>query len=123
MPSWKNVNPEHVLGALVVLFLVLLILRSTPVEGAKGFYIVRPTYWKATPTTFTVELTSFYPTNLVCEVDVLGQRRTIQLDPRSSTTLDMNASFRPGTYVRIPVRLDCGEVKEEGVINTFVFTT
>ena len=123
MLSLKKINPEYVLALVVILLLVLLFLKTTPVEGAKGFYVVRPTYWKATPDKLGIEFTSFYPTSLICQISVLDQNKTVKLDPRTPLYLEFNANFRPGSYVNIRVDIDCNEIKEKGTINTFVFTT
>ncbi len=118
----RRIRPEWVLAILVLLLVATLLTRGGAVEGAEGFYIVRPTYWKAIPTEFRLELTSFYPTNLVCDVNILDKTFTILLEPRGSATFTVKGSFTPNTILTVPISLDCGVVKEKGIVRAFVFT-
>ena len=123
MYSWKKIKLEWVASLLIVVFLFLLFSKFQTAEGATGFYIVRPTYWKATPTGITIELTSFYPSNLTCVARVLDKNLTISFPPRGTSTLFIKRDLTPNTYQRFDLSLDCGIVKESGTITAFVYTT
>ena len=123
MYSWRKIKLEWVAGALILIFILLLFLKFQTVEGATGFYIIRPTYWKATPTGITIELTSFYPSNLTCAAKVLDKNLTIVFPPRGTSTIFIKKDLSPNTYQRLDLSLDCGVVKESGTITAFVYAT
>ena len=122
MYSLKRNELEILAAILALLFVYLLLGKIHLGEHAEGFYIVRPTYWKATPTKLTIEFTSFYPSNLTCEINTPYGSVTKEIAPRSSIMVEFNGSFSPNTFVQIPISIDCGYVKEEGKIYAFVFT-
>ena len=116
-------NSLEIVAAILAIVLVFLLLGKIKVgEHATGFYIVRPTYWKVTPSLATIEITSFYPSSLICEVNTPVGSRTVEIDPRDSVVLELNVDYLPGKYVTIPISIDCGYVRENGKIYAFVFT-
>ena len=120
MFSWKKVRAETVLGVIVLILLVMVFLKAQPVEGAKGFYVVRPTYWVGTPQGIMVEFTSFYPSTVLCSIKVDGIEKNIQLDPRSSVKIEVKGNYLPGQYVTLPAEIKCGDIKERGEIRLFI---
>ncbi|NPA86518.1 MAG: hypothetical protein GXO00_00730 [Candidatus Diapherotrites archaeon] len=115
--------PLEWVAAILLALIVFLLLGKVKVgEYAEGFYIVRPTYWHATPTEINVEFTSFYPANLICEINTPYGSFTEEIAPRGSVVITLRGDFQPNSFVKIPVSMDCGVVREEGTINAFVFT-
>jgi hypothetical protein len=123
MYSWRKIKLEWIAGILILIFIVLLFLKFQPTEGASGFYIIRPTYWKATPTGIEIELTSFYPSNLNCSARLLDKNLMVSFPPRGTATIFLKGNFTPNTYQHINISLDCGVIKEEGDLTAFIYTT
>ncbi len=116
-------NELEILAAILALIFVYLLLGKIQLgEHAEGFYIIRPTYWKITPTKLTLEITSFYPSSLTCEINTPYGSVTKNIDPRSSVVIEFNGNFPPNRFIQIPLSINCGYVKEKGKIYAFVFT-
>ena len=122
MYSFKKNSLEVVAAILAVIFVFLLLGKLKVGEYASGFYIVRPTFWKVTPSNVSIEITSFYPTNLTCKINSPFGGKVVEIEPKGSVMLDFNGHFTPGTYVSVPLNIDCGFVKESGEIHAYVFT-
>ena len=122
MYSFKKNSLEIVAAILAIVFVFLLLGKLKVGEYASGFYIVRPTFWKVTPNSATIEITSFYPTNLTCEINSPFGGKIVEIEPKGSVTIEFKDHFTPGTFVSIPMTMDCGYVKESGEIRAYVFT-
>ena len=123
MYSWRKWINLDVVAALLALLLVFLLLGKIQVgERAENFYIVRPTHWTATPTEINIELTSFYPATLTCDINTPYKAVTATFQPRSSINLVLKGNFPPNSYVTIPIKINCGVVKEDGKVVVYIFT-
>ena len=123
MYSWKKWATLETLAAVLLVLLVFLALGKVKVgEHASGFYIIRPTSWLANPTEINIDLTSFYPSTLTCEINTPYGAYSSTIQPRQTVSITLKGEFPPNRYINIPLTINCGVVKDSGEITAFVFT-